>query len=104
MQNTAKPSQFTIHGGPAGTIVYQAGNRTAELFWEYAVGDVYMVIYESGCRWTAPTVGAMARDEIVALVHELALTLRDRIEIQFKTGSKSKSRATRRSLVIEPPK
>lgn len=78
-----------IQGGRSGFIRFEDGERRASLEWETLVGEVQVVVYASGCKWTLPTEMPMARADIEAVVQECA-NLRGVIAcVSFPNGSET---------------
>jgi len=76
-----------MEGGRAGFFKYDDGHRRAELEWEMLVGgDFDFVVYGQSCRWTAPELRSMTKDEVRELVRGLVVETKFRIDLQFADG------------------
>jgi|SRR5580658_3841290 hypothetical protein len=80
--------RFTIEGGRGGLVKFDDGVRRGQLDWEMlGAGEFDLVIYGESCRWTAPEVRKMTREEVTGLAQELAVSVRARIDLSFADGS-----------------
>lgn len=76
--------KFLVRGGRGGTITFSEGERAGAMEWEMlVVGDVQMVIYHEGCRWTEPQVTPMSREEATRLVSQFASESGLRVALEF---------------------
>jgi len=60
--------RFTIEGARGGLVKFDDGIRRGQLDWEMlGAGAFDMVVYGENCRWTAPEVRKMTREEVTGL-------------------------------------
>lgn len=85
---STQDARFTIEGGRGGVVKFDDGGRRGELDWEMVGGGGFdMVVYGEDCRWTAPEMRMMTRDEVTGLARELATAVHAKIDLWFPSGS-----------------
>jgi len=81
--------RWFIDGGRAGHVKYNDGRSRAEMEFEMLVGKSELVIYGERCRWTAPQIRNMSREEVRGLARELAQSMHATIDLSFSDSEET---------------
>jgi hypothetical protein len=85
---STQDARFTVEGGRGGVVKFDDGGLRGELDWEMVGGGEFdMVVYGEDCRWTAPELRTMTREEVARLARDLAIAIQARIDLWFPDGS-----------------